>query len=591
MARLSGWAPPDAFDDFQLVRQLGAGGMGAVYLAHDRALDRLVAVKFIVGDFVDRVARERFAIEARAIARLHHPNVVAVYRIGQVDGHPYLAYEFISGQRLDALRLPLPWPEVLRIAVGLARGLAAVHARGVLHRDVKPANVMLDEQGRVKLLDFGLARMMADGTPAPNDVTELLATPHDSGRITAVTGEIGPRVDDLVLTPANSLVGTPMFIAPELWAGMPATPRSDLYSMGLILYAMLAGALPHVELRGIELAHARRNTDLPSLVELVPAAPRPLTELVDRMVRRHPEDRPVGLDDIRDKLEDLAALYRPAFADHEERDAQRVRASRERVAEVNGRLAARFFELWLAGDPQVAELLPADPGIQRHIVEMSLRLAVEHLGHADQVVPVLEDLGRRHLGRGLDARHLGTMGRALLAALGELDPHWEPETARAWSVAFGRMAMVVQRGLDDAAAGMKGRPAPRGRWEVPLAPPRTRWATHDGADLGYQVVGSGVIDIVVFGDWVTHVERMWQHPAPASFFRHLASLGRVVLFDRRGIGMSDRGRLPTLEQQVDDAVAVLDAVRSDRAVLLALGDGLAAAATLAATRPGRVRAL
>jgi serine/threonine protein kinase/formylglycine-generating enzyme required for sulfatase activity len=209
----SGWAPPGEFDEFQLVRPLGRGAMGVVYLAHDRSLDRQVAVKFIASHRPSPKARERFQTEARAIARLQHPNVVTVFRVGEVDGHPYIVSEYLAGQSLSALPLPLPWRRVVSMGIGLARGLAAAHRQGVLHRDLKPENVLLTTDGEVKLLDFGLAELISMDTAI----------------------EVGK---------ARSAAGTPRYMAPELFLGAAATPQSDLYSLGLILHKLCTGVLP-----------------------------------------------------------------------------------------------------------------------------------------------------------------------------------------------------------------------------------------------------------------------------------------------------------------------------------------------------------
>ena len=184
--------PPREFEEYQVLRPLGRGAMGQVFLARDTLLDRLVAVKFIAtpaGRLPDAVARARFFQEARAIARLQHPNVVAIHRVGEVRGQPYLVSELIRGEPLDTLRKPMDGRQVLALGMGLARGLAAAHRCGVLHRDIKPANAILSEEGEVKLLDFGLAESWTeeDG-PRARVWTDATSTAvgardaHDSGQ-------------------------------------------------------------------------------------------------------------------------------------------------------------------------------------------------------------------------------------------------------------------------------------------------------------------------------------------------------------------------------------------------------------------------
>src|SRR5262245_51426749 len=171
-------------DEFRLVRPLGRGGMGEVYLGHDTVLDRAVAIKLIGARNPDATSRERFLIEARAIARLSHPNVVTIYRVGATgDGRPFLVQELIRGKSLDQLPRPMPWREVCELAIGIARGLEAAHLRGILHRDVKPANVMLDEHGVARLLDFGLAKLSGAG-----ELRAAAAAPVRDGRGVSATG-------------------------------------------------------------------------------------------------------------------------------------------------------------------------------------------------------------------------------------------------------------------------------------------------------------------------------------------------------------------------------------------------------------------
>jgi len=207
------WTPPTEFDEFLLERKLGRGGMGVVYLAQDTSLGRPVAVKFIASEQPGPLVRAYFETEARAIARLQHPNVVTVFRVGTAGGHPYIVSEYVDGQSLAELPLPLPWRRALTIGCGLARGLAAAHRQGVLHRDIKPSNALVTQSGEVKLLDFGLAERFD-----PDAASQL------SG--------------------GYPLVGTPRYMAPELLRGAPATPQSDLYSLGLTLYELCTGSLP-----------------------------------------------------------------------------------------------------------------------------------------------------------------------------------------------------------------------------------------------------------------------------------------------------------------------------------------------------------
>ena len=137
----SDWTPPKTFDEYRVLWTLGRGGMGEVYLGHDMLLDRAVAIKFISSIEPDALAREQFLTEARAAARIQHPNVLTVYRVGEIDGRPFIISEYVRGQNLERTKRPMPWQRALDLGIGLARGLAAAHRRGVLHRDIKPGTV------------------------------------------------------------------------------------------------------------------------------------------------------------------------------------------------------------------------------------------------------------------------------------------------------------------------------------------------------------------------------------------------------------------------------------------------------------------
>ena len=288
----SAWAPPPEVDEFRLLRPLGRGAMGLLFLARDTALDRDVAIKFIAAGDPDADARDRFRLEARAIARLSHPNVVSVHRVGEVQGRPYLVSGLIRGKSLDQLPLPLPWERVLRIGLGLARGLAAAHRQGVLHRDIKPANAILADDGEVKLLDFGLAKLLDAKQPArPSRPSQEPATSTDASP---------------ALTRTGALVGTPLYMAPEIWRREPVTAHSDVYSLGVLLFELAAGRTPHLAETREELARAVQDADAPPLREVAPQVDPRLAALIDRCLSREPERRFASAEELCQALEELA---------------------------------------------------------------------------------------------------------------------------------------------------------------------------------------------------------------------------------------------------------------------------------------------
>ncbi len=278
-----GWSPPETMGEYRLLRLLGRGGMGQVYLAEDTLLERTVALKLIASVRPDEAARKRFHAEARAIARLSHPNVVTVHRVGEVEGRPYLVTEFIRGQTLGELTRPLAPERVLSIALGLSRGLAAAHRQGVLHRDIKPANAMLTEEGEVKLLDFGLAKLLEGPRMAP------LEAP---GR----AGPVAPALREL--SDAEDLMGTPLYMAPEALRGEPSTRRSDLYSLGAVLYELCAGMAPRQWLDEQLPFEAWASAAAPPLTERAKDVDPRFAALVDRCLHIEPERRFASADEL-----------------------------------------------------------------------------------------------------------------------------------------------------------------------------------------------------------------------------------------------------------------------------------------------------
>src|SRR5690242_10402149 len=230
---------------YEILAPLGQGGMGEVYRARDVRLGREVAVKVVpprLAQDPDRLAR--FEREARAVAALAHPNILVLYDVGHEQGVPFAVTELLEGVTLRG-RLAgaaVPWREALDIGAAVADGLAAAHARGIIHRDIKPENLFLTADGRVKILDFGLARVEV---PAPSD---------------SETGPYAPGHTD-----PGTVVGTVGYMAPEQLCGLPADARSDLFSLGCVLYELVAGRHPFPGRTAVETAAAILHDEPPPL--------------------------------------------------------------------------------------------------------------------------------------------------------------------------------------------------------------------------------------------------------------------------------------------------------------------------------------
>lgn len=324
------WSPPTQFDGYALTRCIGQGGMGQVHLARDSVLDRPVAIKFLLAADPNADDRRRFLVEARAIARLQHPNVVSIYRIGEVDGFPYIVSEYVNGQSLDRVPRPVAWEQALRIGTGIARALAAAHQRGVVHRDIKPANVILGDDGEVKLLDFGIAKLVGSGCrDSVLAVAETQAAPaarrmppseettrKDAGGSERPPSEIATAqclalassplvVDDDSLTRPGVLLGTPAYMAPELWRGEPAAFPSDIYAFGALMFALCVGHPPHRRSSLAALREAILETRAPRLEDQAPSVDRRFAAIVDRCLEPDPDRRFRSANELREALAQL----------------------------------------------------------------------------------------------------------------------------------------------------------------------------------------------------------------------------------------------------------------------------------------------
>ncbi|MDX6626356.1 MAG: eukaryotic-like serine/threonine-protein kinase [Solirubrobacterales bacterium] len=266
---------------YRLEAKLGSGGMSTVYLARDQTLDRDVAVKVMHREMSEQADQlERFRQEARAVAKLSHPNVVAVIDAGEDGGHPYIVFEYVEGetlkQRINRVGALDP-QEALAYAIEIARGLTVAHARNMVHRDIKPQNVLIDAEGRAKLTDFGISRQLEqDGMTA-------------TGRV----------------------LGTTDYVAPEQAMGHGVDPRSDIYSLGVVLYEMLIGQVPfHADSQvGVAMKHV--NEELPDVQQRRPEVSAAAALVVERATAKEPAQRyeEVGemIDDLSTALEVEAA--------------------------------------------------------------------------------------------------------------------------------------------------------------------------------------------------------------------------------------------------------------------------------------------
>ena len=270
---------------YELGQTLGAGGMARVVQAHDRVLDRQVAVKLLREDIAsDPLVRERFLGEARAAVRFSHPNAVTVYDTGQDGRQPWIAMELIAGEDLSerlARQGRLDEVEAVAIADAVLAALEAAHRDGMVHRDVKPGNIMLLDDGGVKLADFGIAKSVQDATAG--------------------------------LTQTGQIIGTAKYMSPEQVDGQPATQASDVYALGCVLYEMLAGEAPYVADTAIAIALAHTRDPVPDIRAVRPDVSPHVADAVERSLAKDPAQRFSDAGEMRRALrgESVAAAYAP----------------------------------------------------------------------------------------------------------------------------------------------------------------------------------------------------------------------------------------------------------------------------------------
>src|SRR5688572_628088 len=262
--------------------------MGAVWLAEDTRLHRQVALKMVrPADTGGAAARERLMREARAAAALNHPHIAAVHDVLEDHGEIVIVFEYVEGETLHSrlTRGPLPAPEAVDIATHIAKALATAHAQGIVHRDLKPANVIIGAGGHVKVLDFGIARMLTMGT------TETAGGP-------------------LAQSSAGGFVGTASYAAPEQMVSSAVDERADLYALGVVLFEMIGGRRPFPGNDPVQLATSKLSQDAPPLSSTGRLVPPALDGLVARLLERDPGERPMSAADVVTQLADIYGKQR-----------------------------------------------------------------------------------------------------------------------------------------------------------------------------------------------------------------------------------------------------------------------------------------
>ncbi len=270
--------------NYRLVEKLGEGGMGVVWKARDLKLDRDVAVKFLPGGAVDDPERRAFfEREAKAVAALSHPNIVTIFALGEAEGTSFFIMEYVDGQPLSRLVEPggVDLERFLEVALPLVDAVAAAHARGIIHRDLKPPNIMIDATGALKILDFGLARILL---PLPR----LLA-----------------REEGSTATLDADFAGTIAYMSPEQLRSQPLDHRTDLFSLGVVLFEWATGRHPFGGRTGPETIAGMLKDEPRSAVEINPRLPRPLDRILHRCLEKEPRFRMASARDLREELETL----------------------------------------------------------------------------------------------------------------------------------------------------------------------------------------------------------------------------------------------------------------------------------------------
>src|SRR5271165_6031680 len=317
-------APGTRLSQYEILSPLGAGSMGEVYRARDTRLGRDVAIKVLpelASTAPDRL--QRFEVEAKAAAALNHPNILAVYQMGTYAGVPYLVSELLEGKTLaeTVRRGPLPLRKAIDYGVQIAHGLAAAHEKGIVHRDLKPDNLFVTKEGRIKILDFGLAKVIPPNDPAANPAPTL--------------------------TLPGVAMGTVGYMSPEQVRGLETDYRTDIFAFGAILYEMVMGRRTFERSTSADTMSAILNEDPAPISELAPETPVGLQRVVLRCLEKNPEQRFQSAADLAFALEALSdsGVATPSGAHAIRRDGTRIDGRKPSETKEEGPLRSRIVLL------------------------------------------------------------------------------------------------------------------------------------------------------------------------------------------------------------------------------------------------------
>ena len=456
----------DRLGPYEITGTLGSGGMGEVYRARDTRLGREVAIKVLPAErMADEGRKRRFVQEARAASALNHPSIVTIYEIESAEGVDFIVMEYVAGQTLDGLipKHGLSPGEALRLAIPIADALACAHAHGIVHRDLKPANVIVTREGVVKVLDFGLAKLVADET---DDTGETLTTASGLG----------------VLTHPGTITGTAAYMSPEQATGGKADARSDIFSFGVVLYEMVTGRRAFVGKTVSETLTAVVRDQPQPPRELAPGIPEALERLILLCLRKEPDRRLQHVSDVKVELLEVKEAADSGSAVSAAQPMARTRPWLRRAAW--GAAAALLLAVAsLAVQRLSRPQLPAPTVVQ---------LTTERRAGAGSFSPdgaqvVFQSLGERGDNLDLWLRIVGQVESRQLTTDPATDqfPAWSPDGTR---IAFTRSGAVPFVGTIHLVSPLGG--AARRLCDLPTLG-RLSWSP-DGRWLAAAVVDSGL---------------------------------------------------------------------------------------------------